>query len=200
MYIYMEPMFTIHPTETVIARQARSNIEPDAHLNACARCRAIFDFYRSYFAEEVAARDKPMTEHDCDRVRNILSPGVFQFVPYRTYLNVTTPHITSNPYLLAARDGSDHYSRFQTVASFASDPIKTVIRVLRDTKTGLNSVHVLSDDRLYFCRVEVAVSDQAGHVMHVRTDDDGVGVFDETASIDWKTARLLLLTSQNTTS
>jgi hypothetical protein len=194
----MEPMFNIHPAESVIAQQARSNSEPDTHLNACARCREIFDFYRSYFAEEAAVNDKPIMEHDRDRVRNILSPGVFQFVPYRTYLNVNTPHIRSNPYVLAARDDSDHASRFQTVASFASDPIKTVIRILRDTKTGLNSVHVLSDDRLYFCRVEVAVTDQEGHVMHIRTDDDGVGVFDETASIDWKTARLLLLTSQNT--
>lgn len=193
----MEQRINIHPEESIIAQQARAGTEPDSHLNACDRCRGIFEFYRSYFAEEEKAMDRPITEHDRDHVRSILSPGVYSFVPYRAHLNVNTPHLGDNPYLLAARNGSDHHSRFHSVASFASESINTVIRILRDSKTGNASVHVLSDDRLFLRRVEVAVTDHDGHSIHVRTDDDGVGTIDEAVSIDWKSARLLLITPQH---
>jgi hypothetical protein len=194
--VYMEPRLNIHLEESIIAQQARSGGEPDAHIRACGRCTGIFEFYRAYFPEEQKSLVRPVTEHDRDRVRSILSPGMYAFVPYRMHLQVNSPHLGGSPYLLAAQDRSAHRSRIHSIASFASEAINTVIRVLRDSDSGTTSLHILADDRQYLRRVEVAVTDHGGRTVHVRTDDDGVGIVDETVPIDWKSARLLLITPQ----
>jgi hypothetical protein len=194
----MEPHLNLHLEEPEIAQRAQSSLEPDAHINACERCRGIFEFYRAYFLEERKMTARPITEHDRERTRSILSPGVYSFVPYRTHLSINSPHLGGNPYVLAARNGTDHHARFHSITSFASERINTVIRILRDSKTGSMSIHVLADDRQFVRRVEVAVTDHGGHAIRVRTDDDGVGIIDETVTIDWKSARLLLITPQHT--
>jgi hypothetical protein len=187
-----EPI-NIHHSEQILASLARSGGEPDAHIIACPRCRSLFEFYRAYTAMESVEFERHVTDLDRERVHDVLSPGTYRLEPFRIHLDIREPSPDRNPVLLAALDRSTSATRFVTVAAFASQAIKTVVRILHDGRTGQDSLHVLSADSSYSDRVEIGITDSQGHEFYVRTDEDGVGMMSPHTPVDWTTARVMLV-------
>jgi hypothetical protein len=191
----MAAQINIHHDEMTLARLARIGSEPDAHVAVCPRCGALYDFYRTYAAAEEQELNQPASERELERARDILTPGVFRLEPYRIQLDVRAPSASDDRIMLAALDDAGMSSRFVTVAAYASQAIQTVVRILHDTRTNRHTVHVLSADRSYSRSVGIGISDGRGMALQVITNDEGIGMLDSAARIDWATARLTLVTS-----
>jgi hypothetical protein len=182
----------IHYDEAALAAMARSERPADAHLEACPRCRGLYEFYRTYLSLESEEFLRPVSDRDVERANGIISPGIYRLESFQIPLNVRTSESSYSPVLLAALDNSDSGIRFATIATFASQAIQTVVRVVRDTRSNEHAVHVLASDHSLSRDIEVGISDATGQLIKVRTNGEGVALLRTPVSIDWATARLLL--------
>jgi hypothetical protein len=190
----MDTPINIHPDEASLILLAKANAIDDAHLRACERCRMIVAFYQVYLEEERKSFAQPMTEREAQRAEDLLFPGVHRLLPFQTHVPVQDLHTGESAYLLAALNTSADTSRFQPVASFASESIRTVVRVIRDVRSGTYTFFVLAEDPSLSHRVKIGVNDIDGHQVQIETDADGVGSMDDGLPIDWKNAHLFLIT------
>jgi hypothetical protein len=193
--LVMTPQVNIHHDEVFIVTLAQRGDETDAHLRACPRCREMYDFFRMYLEAEARELNRPMTDEERARAQDIVAGGVYRLEPYNVRLTVRNASSSESPILLAALDGAGPSPRFVTLAAFAAHAIQTVVRILRDSRTGTETVYVLSADPAHRQGVEIGISDQRGEVTRVRVNDDGVGSLASGVKIDWASARLLLVTS-----
>ena len=191
----METPINIHHDEAALVAMARSERPTDAHVEACPRCRALVEFHRAYLSAEAEELARPVTNRDMERLQGILSPGVYRLEPYQVHMNVRTSESAYSPVLLAALDSRDPGTRFSTIATFASQALQTIVRVVCDTRTSKQTVHLLASDESLSRNVEIGISDATGQLLKLRTDSDGVALLDTSSPIDWGTARLVLFVS-----
>ncbi|MDZ7291440.1 MAG: hypothetical protein ONB44_07640 [candidate division KSB1 bacterium] len=115
------------------------------HLASCAACSAITDFLHSFYADldntpdEVSPRMEALIE----------MPSTSPFIiPLRPFQSQPEAVAFADGYttVLAAMSPATPRQRFQTVATFAAERHRTLVRILHDSATNNFKLYLLADD------------------------------------------------------
>ncbi len=184
-----------HLPEYLLQRIARHAVEPDEHAAECPVCRARIAFFTQFNAALAREDARPRTNAERLRARLIADPSVIRLshgrlVPGADLLPEAPPA------LLAAHDARPA-SRVATVAVYASEEHRIVVRVLHDARLHTFSLHVLAGAAGPVRGANIGIMDTDGRIVRVRTDASGIGRIDEKEAIDWPSVSVFLLRSSH---
>jgi len=138
-------LFVLNPL--LLDEQTRSGLQ--RHLQECIGCRTLANFLQSYYAdlERASKRHQPPSAHQEEVLRSLIPHArVIRLFPYRPRLTAALANGHEFVVLAAKSHGKELSSRFETVATLASDEERMLLRVVHDTLTDVFRAYLHADD------------------------------------------------------
>ncbi len=183
-------MTFIHLSELQIDQLARdssqSAINEKSHLDSCAGCREKLEFLRTYYHSLENELANPISERVEKLSWKLSKANIIQFTLYQPHVDVNKLTGKENTIVLAAQHIAEDTSRFVTVATFASEPTRTLVRVVEDRFENKYRIHVLAENPILSQFVLVGIVDDSGRSSFLPTNEQGIASLSSNDSIEWK--------------
>ncbi|MBI5216450.1 MAG: hypothetical protein HY960_11925 [Ignavibacteriae bacterium] len=185
-----------HLTELELDRLARDsarlNESEKNHLDLCNSCKEKLKFLQQYYSTLEGEMVKPISERVETLSRKITRSNIIELSLYQPQIDLNKLTGTDNTIVLAAQHVAEETGRFVTVATFASEPSKTLVRIVKDRFEQQYRFHVLAENPLLSQLVLLGIVDESGRSFFLPTNKQGVSSFPSLEIIEWKRSGVTL--------
>jgi len=183
--------YTEEQLESLIRESA--DAETDPHLRTCPMCRSKHQFLSQFhraLKDELAKPVDPKIERLAQRGRS----NIIQLSPYQAKPDVSQLGVGERTLVLAAQHVEKEKGRYAAAVTFASEPTKTLVRVVLDRLENTYRLFILSEKVEHMRHVLITVKTADGPPLWLVTDAGGVCSLSATETRDWKRTLVLLYT------
>lgn len=175
-----------HYSEQQLDAFARSGPDGNAaaHLLHCERCRKIFEFLRSYYAEADQTFRGPLTRQAEDFVPQERSTRIIVLHPFAAQPDTTAIGVSQRTIVLAAQSGQEAPEVHEIEElTYAAQPEGILVRVIRNNVSKHWTLYVLAEKEEHRRHVLLVVSSEKGTDQCALTDAEGIASLTATVSV-----------------
>lgn len=186
-----------HVTDDELDRMARqladdASAPPDEHLNQCKVCSLKLSLLTEFYVKV----QEELRKSPYPGISVLLSSQPVESRPIRLQYHRTSPdlallEVAEPTMLLAAQTVSETGSSFSTVATFASETDRAIVRISRMSKVGMYELNLISPGDRTLGRALITLAGIPEPVSPMLTGEDGSSHFALGGQVDWESISIL---------
>ncbi len=166
----------------------------DEHLKTCLVCKQKYLFYRDFYINLKDELNKPEDDRVTELIHKLSSSNIIYLKPYNAQPDLESVGIGRNSYVLAAQTVAEEVVRYKTTATFASEHVHALVKIIEDAEKKLYHLFVLSEDEDHRSHVLIGIAEEDSDKILIPTNRDGYAELPYSDTINWREATIILMT------